>query len=440
MTAHPANTPPSAYPKRILMAVTGKTPQVVTETLWALAIGSEVPFIPTEIRILTTEEGRRHAIQKLFGDGAGAFHTLCAEWGLHGIRFDETCIEVVKVQGGAALEDIITPEDNKLAADVITRWIRKATEDEDSAIHVSLAGGRKTMGYYVGYVISMFGRPQDRLSHVLIDSEFENKVDFYYPTRNSKFVFTQDQKSSADAARARVHLAMIPFIRMKTNPAVALKMLGDADFSTTVAAAEAALATRPSLVVDFESKTIVCGGQQVKLGPKTFAMYAWLALRRKKLGDSAGISRSEEGLDDNCREYLMVYARTLDWQIARLTQDRLAKLRNLNEIPRNRQLRLLEQDPYYKELDSLKAGLTEKKLWQAINHIKNALTKQLKFAADPYCIGSLGTFGDYSQSKRKWRSLTLPPDCIVIAEPRPPADFKLPLELPSRSVLSAGKF
>ena len=121
MTAHPANTPPSAYPKRILMAVTGKTPQVVTETLWALAIGSEVPFIPTEIRILTTEEGRRHAIQKLLGDGAGAFHTLCAEWGLHGIRFDETCIEVVKVQGGAALEDIITPEDNKLAADVITR-------------------------------------------------------------------------------------------------------------------------------------------------------------------------------------------------------------------------------------------------------------------------------------------------------------------------------
>ena len=39
---------PATYPRRILLAVTGLSPQIVTETLHALAIGNDTPFIPTE--------------------------------------------------------------------------------------------------------------------------------------------------------------------------------------------------------------------------------------------------------------------------------------------------------------------------------------------------------------------------------------------------------
>lgn len=49
-------------------------------------------------------------------------------------------------------------------------------------IHASLAGGRKTMSYYLGQAMNLFGRKQDRLSHVLLKPEYEYQVgNFYYP-------------------------------------------------------------------------------------------------------------------------------------------------------------------------------------------------------------------------------------------------------------------
>jgi CRISPR-associated protein (TIGR02584 family) len=159
---------PASYAKRILLAVTGKTPQIVTETLWALARDSEQPFVPTEIRLLTTEEGRHCAVKDLLDPETGAFHALCRDWNLGPILFDETCIQVLH-KAGEPLKDIVSPQDNELTADQICAWVKEATGDPQAAVHVSLAGGRKTMGYYAGYALSLFGRDQDRLSHVLVD-------------------------------------------------------------------------------------------------------------------------------------------------------------------------------------------------------------------------------------------------------------------------------
>ena len=41
---------PSEYTKRILLAVSGLTPQIVTETIYALAMRVEDPFVPTEVK------------------------------------------------------------------------------------------------------------------------------------------------------------------------------------------------------------------------------------------------------------------------------------------------------------------------------------------------------------------------------------------------------
>lgn len=172
---------PASYPKRILLAVTGKTPQIVTETLWALAMDSEQPFVPTQIRLLTTEEGRRHAVEKLLNPESGAFHALCRDWKLGPIDFDAACIQVLSREG-QPVEDIVSPHDNEITADQICAWVKEATRDPQSAVHVSLAGGRKTMGYYAGYALSLFGRDQDRLSHVLVDERYERMREFYYPT------------------------------------------------------------------------------------------------------------------------------------------------------------------------------------------------------------------------------------------------------------------
>jgi hypothetical protein len=44
---------PQDYPRRALLAVAGLSPQIVTETLYALAVRGEPRFLPTEVHIIT---------------------------------------------------------------------------------------------------------------------------------------------------------------------------------------------------------------------------------------------------------------------------------------------------------------------------------------------------------------------------------------------------
>ena len=60
---------PSQYPTRKLIAVSGMSPQIVTETLYALVTRTEDPFIPTEIHVVTTEEGANNAELNLLRAG-----------------------------------------------------------------------------------------------------------------------------------------------------------------------------------------------------------------------------------------------------------------------------------------------------------------------------------------------------------------------------------
>ncbi|MDP2794168.1 MAG: CRISPR-associated ring nuclease Csm6 [Sulfurisoma sp.] len=66
---------------------------------------------------------------------------------------------------GQPLADVRSEADNIAAADAITEQVRQLTADPNCALHVSITGGRNTLGFYLGYALSMFGRPQDRLSH-----------------------------------------------------------------------------------------------------------------------------------------------------------------------------------------------------------------------------------------------------------------------------------
>lgn len=67
---------PESYPRRVLLAVTGLSPQIVTETLYALAVQSRPAFVPTEIHLITTAQGREHARLNLLSADPGWFHRL----------------------------------------------------------------------------------------------------------------------------------------------------------------------------------------------------------------------------------------------------------------------------------------------------------------------------------------------------------------------------
>ncbi|MCI5166077.1 MAG: TIGR02584 family CRISPR-associated protein [Candidatus Electrothrix sp. GM3_4] len=161
---------PHEYSRRILLAVIGMTPQILTETLYKLVVDSNPPFIPTEIHLITTAQGAKSAQNALLGVGGdkGEFHRFCQDYNLSTTRFTPDHIHRISGPDGPFINDTESAEHNTITANFITEQVRRFTEDDQAALHLSLAGGRKTMSYYAGYALSLYGRMQDRLSHVLV--------------------------------------------------------------------------------------------------------------------------------------------------------------------------------------------------------------------------------------------------------------------------------
>jgi CRISPR-associated protein (TIGR02584 family) len=263
--------------RRILLAVTGLSPQVVTETLYALAVGQNPPWVPDEIHLITSREGAERARLALLDPVAGQFHAFCREHGVGAdIRFTAETIHAIRDADGEPLTDIRTPADNALAADAIHAIVRRFTADPETELHVSIAGGRKTMGFYLGYCLSLAARPQDRLSHVLVSEPFESLPDFYFPPATPRLLHARDGRP-VHTADARVMLAKIPFVRLRPLlPAAALAP--DLSFGDAVAATQAHL-EQPRLRVDPGRREIRCGATALRLPPQLFAWYAWFARR-----------------------------------------------------------------------------------------------------------------------------------------------------------------
>ena len=132
---------PNAYPRRILVAVTGLSPQIVTETLYALAVApaqGASAVVPSEIHLITTRSGAEKARLALLSDEPGWFHRLCRDYALPPIDFAAEDIHVLTDAAGDPLEDIRSPDDNRCAADGITELVRDFTADPDCALHASM--------------------------------------------------------------------------------------------------------------------------------------------------------------------------------------------------------------------------------------------------------------------------------------------------------------
>lgn len=275
--AKPPVFTPKVYPRRVLVAVCGLSPQIVTETVYALTVSSPSPWVPTEVRLITTAQGAQKAIQSLLPCGDDWFGRLCREYDLPPMAFDASHIHVVEDESGEDIEDIRTPQENQMAADYITTHIRDLAADADCALHVSIAGGRKTMGFYMGYALSLYGRAQDQLSHVLVNPPFEYIPTFYYPPKSPRKLDLTGDRGQADTADAVVTLASIPFVRMDRGAPVDL-LKGRVTFNEAVAAVQAELEP-PRLVIDRRGKRIRAGTKVVKLSLNQTALMAMFARR-----------------------------------------------------------------------------------------------------------------------------------------------------------------
>jgi len=300
---------PPTYPKRVLIAVTGESPQVVTETIFALSQLPK-PFLPTQVIIVTTGLGAQRAGEALVSSSGarGQIAELCAQYHMPFIDFSRASIRVSTDPQGRATQDAQTETELVRMGDLILKTLCEFAPDPLAAIHLSLAGGRKTMSYYAGQAMSLVGRPQDRLSHVILsDRRFESSPDFYFPPKRpvpisvyDKSIGARQMVSTADVA---VHIADVPFLRLRellgrhapAEPGTAKPL------SEMIAEANTVLQDPGDALVgiDTHEGRVFCNEVPVPFTQVELAFYYALAALAE---DDRGLTRRAS--DDECLEYL----------------------------------------------------------------------------------------------------------------------------------------
>ena len=285
--------------KHVLISVVGLSPQVITETLYCYWSLASPPVPITEVFALTTLHGKQALEEALLGDN-GQLKSLCSDYNLPPIRLDLANVHLLKDADGQPLKDISSVIDNEALADQLFAFVRKLATSTDICLHASIAGGRKTMGLYIGLAMQFYGRPGDTLSHVLVNLELENEKFFYPPPGGADVVLKDGRTIPAD--EIRIELAEIPLLLLREKIPF-LKEHTDAGYTELIEIAQreynALQAISPVFINTF-SRCLEIGEVTINLTPLELALYLFFARQHLegKAEDRYSISRFDirEGL------------------------------------------------------------------------------------------------------------------------------------------------
>ncbi|RTZ97793.1 MAG: TIGR02584 family CRISPR-associated protein [Deltaproteobacteria bacterium] len=266
--------------KNILLAVTGLSPQVITETLYALNQMNRAVHV---IDIITTRPGKDRLLSQLLDGGKGPYYRYLEEYGIpeESIEFGPDNIHVIRDSLGDEIDDIADENDNARGLATCMEFAFYHSRDPENAVFYSIAGGRKTMGACLTLAAQMYGRPQDRLYHVLVSPEFENNRHFFYPPGKSRTIEMRDPSGEIvykETKYARINLVHVPFFSIRTL--LSPKLLDHPQDPATLMLS-LIRETEERLAVDLIKGKIRYRGVELDLMPVRMALYAFFALQKK---------------------------------------------------------------------------------------------------------------------------------------------------------------
>ncbi len=393
---------PLGAPKRhVLLVLTGRSPQVVTETLYAFNKHRGVQF--DQLVVVTMPDGRREVLKHLIGQGqTGKLQRLVEDFSLRPIQFSAEDIHLITDAQGNVITDARSGAQLAAVANFMLNMIRDITRDDNTVLHASLAGGRKTLAFYLGYAMSLFARGTDSLNHVFVENQFESS-EFFYPTPYPSPIYTLH--GTVDAADANVELATIPLIRQREGLPKDL-LRGETSFEECVAICNT-IHDPVELIVDTEHRELCCSGLSVKLTKANFAFY--LMMLEEMLDENEGYPCPALGQADRVL--------AIDYLHARLriegVQQRYNSLAELTEVALNTLDGIKES-----EIEGLKNGMKASFFNARKNEIRNAFASRLPRAvAEHYDIDILTRFKRSDATRLAARfGIKLPPECVTIKE------------------------
>ena len=130
--------------KTILLAVTGLSPQVITETLYALHQQNRTV---DAIHIITTRQGKEKINAHLLSPTDGNYYQYLKEYDIDpsSIDFGFHNVHTIKDTNGIEIDDIEGEEENEWLLKKCLELTFSFTKDLNTTVFFSVAGGRKTM-------------------------------------------------------------------------------------------------------------------------------------------------------------------------------------------------------------------------------------------------------------------------------------------------------
>lgn len=211
----------------VLVAAIGVSPAVLTETVWAMAHSSQ-PVVPNKISVVTTGAGKKAIEEKLFSGKPSVWEELLRTLKAEKInvppdlRFGRASIVVVPDEQGNEAYDLRSSADNLRAADKMLDTIRMYTEDPQTVVYASIAGGRKSMSALMLMCMSLLGRIGDHATHVLTKPDVigmtsvKDGSEFYFPKKGHTYEFgPKGERKRTAGAKITIEMFDVPFVRMR---------------------------------------------------------------------------------------------------------------------------------------------------------------------------------------------------------------------------------
>ena len=273
----------SQHKRIILVSAMGTSPAVLTNTVWGLA-HQKHSIVPDEIVVFITKSGKELLIQKLFDEGV--WNEIRSNLKREKIEIDgklvfgATSIRVIPDAEGNEIEDLRTGDDNLRAADFMLSQLRQYTEDSETELHVSIAGGRKTMSALLFSCMTLLGRECDKVYHVLLPQDLEQGAtpEFFYPEPGKTFV-SKGATKKLKAKQITTELFEVPFVRMRGWYQEKFNAIPPS-YRTLVARIQEVVppaVVYPEIEIDAWNGWATLNGQQVPMSRPCFAMLLLLA-------------------------------------------------------------------------------------------------------------------------------------------------------------------
>lgn len=268
----------------VLVACVGTSPAVLTETVWALA-HETVPVVPEKVVVITTSTGRDRVVSELLAgdDPVWSQMNKALFKNPDRIKLGTTDIRVIPDANNNEADDLRSADDNMRAADFMLRVLRQYTEDPDTVVCASIAGGRKTMSALMLSCMSLLGREDDKVYHVLTTPEAMSfRPKFYFPCKGS-FEYNEAGKTKKiTGGKVKIELFEVPFVpirgwfkeKYKGLPPSYERLVGMIRSETPRAV------VFPSLEIDFDgvgNVRLLPSGRSVRLSAAEFVLLCVIA-------------------------------------------------------------------------------------------------------------------------------------------------------------------